>query len=111
MEQRRRWAIGQVVLSGHRQLVALQPRGLLLTLHVLHYPEAVRSCPAKFPATGSATTDEMKLAGLLLDTVSGPADWSSFQDVRAEERRTAKTDRSQNRRDTRRRGQLPRGPR
>ena len=39
------WGIGEVVLSGRRRLVALQPHSRRLVLHLLHWPAQRRSCP------------------------------------------------------------------
>jgi DNA end-binding protein Ku len=43
--QRQRWALGRMVLGGHRQVVLVRPAGSALVAQVLHYPEQVRSCP------------------------------------------------------------------
>src|SRR5262245_50194892 len=45
LAQRQRWALGRMVLGGHRQVVVVRPAGTALMLHVLHYPEQVRICP------------------------------------------------------------------
>jgi non-homologous end joining protein Ku len=41
-KQRQRWALGRMVLGGHRQVVLVRPADTTLVLHVLHYPEHVR---------------------------------------------------------------------
>jgi DNA end-binding protein Ku len=46
----RRWALGQVVLGGHRHFVLVRPAEAVLMLHELHYPEQVRACPGTAPA-------------------------------------------------------------
>jgi DNA end-binding protein Ku len=45
LAQRQRWALGRMVLGGHRQVVLVRPASTTLVLHVLHYPEQVRVCP------------------------------------------------------------------
>jgi DNA end-binding protein Ku len=89
MRQRCRWAIGRVVLGGHRNVVLLRPATTTLVMHVLHYPEMVRACPAR-PATTSnpaATSEEYRLAGLLIDAASGTVEWRAYQDESAAELR------------------------
>ena len=84
--QRRRWAVGQMVLGGQRQLVLIRPAGGVLVLHVLHYPELVRACPV--PVTRRpAAAEELHLAGLLLDAASQAVDWSAYRDETAAELR------------------------
>jgi hypothetical protein len=39
LAQRQRWALGRMVLGGHRQVVLVRPADTTLVLHVLHYPE------------------------------------------------------------------------
>jgi non-homologous end joining protein Ku len=51
---RQRWALGRMVLGGHRQVVLLQPAETALVVHVLHYPEQVRYCPQAAPPVPSA---------------------------------------------------------
>ena len=41
LAQRQRWALGRMVLGGHRQVVLVRPADTTLVLHVLHYPEHV----------------------------------------------------------------------
>ena len=82
-----RWAIGRLVLSGQRQVALLRPTGTLFLLHVLHYPEAVRSAPRPRNGRTGAGTAELQLAAQLIDAASGPADWSAYPDQTAEELR------------------------
>jgi len=88
LRQRGRWAIGRVVLSGHRQLVVVRPAATVLAVDVLHFPAQVRAVPAA-DATGAApaTPEELQLAGLLIDAASGPIDWSQYRDDSAHELR------------------------
>ena len=84
--QKARWAVGRLVLSGHRQLVLLRPAGTLLLLHVLHYPQTIRA--AARPSSGRCGRGpEMQLAAQLIDAASGPVDWSAYADQTAAELR------------------------
>ncbi len=82
-----RWALGRVVLSGHRRLVLVRPAGPVLALDVLHYPGAVRPAAAweadVRPAAGSA--EELGLADTLIAAASGPLDWARYPDTGAAE--------------------------
>ena len=80
MEQRSRWAVGRMVLSGQRQVVLVRPAGSAFILHILHYPEFVRAWPAFGPAGVQEASQELQLAGQLIDAASAPADWSSYRD-------------------------------
>ena len=86
LHRRGQWAVGRVVLNGHRQLVIVRPVASVLALHMLHYPEEVRVCPAA-PAGPPATAEEARLADVLLDAASGPLEWTAYRDERAEELR------------------------
>lgn len=81
------WALGRVVLSVNRQLVLIRPRGRLLVLDVLHFPREVRAAKTWEAELGdhAASAEELRLIGTLIDSASGPVDWSSYRDVRAEE--------------------------
>jgi DNA end-binding protein Ku len=88
LAQRGRWALGRVVLSGHRQLVVLRPAGGRLTVDVLHFPEKVRqqpSWPGSMTAAPVATPEELQLAGQLIDTASTGIDWPQYRDESAAE--------------------------
>lgn len=87
MAARSRWGVGQMVLSGQRQVVLVRPIGQVLVLHVLHYPELVRAWPAAPPSSRAALDAELDLAGQLLDAASGPVSWSSYRDETAAEMR------------------------
>jgi DNA end-binding protein Ku len=86
--RKRRWAIGRLVLSGHRQVALLRPAGTLLLLHVLHYPEAVRAAVRPTNGRSRASAAEAQLASQLIDAASGPVDWSAYPDCSAEELRS-----------------------
>jgi len=83
--QRQRWALGRMVLGGHRQIVLVRPSGAALALQVLHYPEQVRSCPLAAVRLPEKASEEMRLAGLLIDAAGGSIDWNAYQDQAAQE--------------------------
>ena len=85
LRQRGRWALGRVVLNGHRQVVLVRPVAMVLLLQVLHHPEQVRPCPPTKPRRAVAATEELHLAGQLIDSASGEVDWSAYRDSAAEE--------------------------
>lgn len=86
LRQRDRWAVGHVVLSGHRQVVVVRPTSHGLIVDVLHYPAQVRSSPAAI-GPKAAAPEELALAGVLIDQASGPVDWSHYRDDSAAELR------------------------
>ena len=82
MRARNRWAIGQVVMSGHRHAVIVRPLGRLLAMDVLHDPGLLRSAAwleAELQQL-EASAEELQLAALLIDSASGPVDWQQFRD-------------------------------
>jgi DNA end-binding protein Ku len=88
--QRQKWAVGRVVLGGHRVLALVRPIGQLLALHVLHYPEQLRSADAlpSLSRPETASPEEQHLAGLLIDAACQPISWSEYRDDSAEQLRT-----------------------
>jgi DNA end-binding protein Ku len=82
-----RWALGQVVLGGHRQLVLVRPAGTVLVMQVLHYPEHLRACPRLASPRSSGPSQELDLAGQLIDAASGGVDWTVYRDQAAQELR------------------------
>jgi DNA end-binding protein Ku len=85
--QRGRWALGRMVLGGHRQVVLVRPAGTALILQVLHYPEQVRACPLPALPRPDAASEELRLAGMLIDAAGGAVDWSAYRDQAAQELR------------------------
>ena len=87
LHERRKWALGRVVLSGHRRLVLVRPAGTILALHVLHFPAQVRpssSWQAELRA-GPIHPAEKDLAAKLIDATAQPIVWSEYRDDRAEQ--------------------------
>jgi DNA end-binding protein Ku len=87
MVQRQRWGLGRVVLAGQRQLVLVRAAAAGLVVHVLHYPELVRACPALVTPPLAGATAELQLAGQLLEAASGAVDWHDYRDQAADELR------------------------
>src|SRR5260370_32005561 len=87
MVQRRRWAMGRMVLSNQRPVVLVRPAEGGLVLQVLHYPELVKACPRGVPSHAEAASAELHLAGLLIDAASGVLDWTGCRDHTAQELR------------------------
>jgi len=90
LSQRQKWAVGRVVLGGHRVLALVRPAGQLLALHVLHFPEMLRSAAAlpPVPQPQPVSPEEQHLAGLLIDAACQPIAWSEYRDDSAERLRT-----------------------
>lgn len=87
MQEHGKWALGRVVLSGHRYLVLVRPTQGVLTLHVFHYPAQLRDSAALQEELHAApvTEEESKLAGMLLDACGTPTvPWSTYHDDTAE---------------------------
>src|SRR5262245_30916955 len=84
--ERGKWAVGRVVLTGHRRLVVVRPAGNALVMHVLYYPAQVRPA-APWEAelrAGPVSAAERDLAGKLMDAACRPVDWAAYRDDRAE---------------------------
>jgi DNA end-binding protein Ku len=83
LRQRRRWALGQAVLGGHRYLTLVRPSGTILLLHVLHYPAQLRA-PAAFASElrdEVVSEDERTLAGQLVEGATvAQVSWSDYRD-------------------------------
>ena len=87
MYQRRKWALGRVVLTGRRCLALVRPVGRILTLHVLHYPAHLRASAAWEGDLRPSvpTEDEAKLAGMLIEAASPTAvPWTDYRDDTAD---------------------------
>lgn len=77
-----RWAIGRVVMNGHRHTVIIRPLGKLLVMDVLHDPGLLRSSAwleAELQPI-DASKEELQLAAMLIDSASGAIDWRQFRD-------------------------------
>ena len=78
-----------MVLGGHRVLALVRPCGQLLALHVLHFPEQLRSAEAlpSLSRPDTASPEEQHLAGLLIDAACQPIAWSDYRDDSADQLR------------------------
>jgi DNA end-binding protein Ku len=85
LAQRQRGALGRMVLGGHRQVVLVRPVGTTLLLHILHYPEQVRVCPQMVAPMANEPTEELRLAGMLIEAAGGKVDWTAYPDRGAQE--------------------------
>jgi DNA end-binding protein Ku len=82
MQRRTCCAVGRITMSGRRYAVAVRPLRRLLAMHVLHDPALVRSAAtleADLRDT-APSAEELHLACTLIDSVSGPLDWSRLRD-------------------------------
>ncbi len=87
MKQQGCWAIGQVVMSARRQLAVVRPSGCLLVMHLLHDPAQWRAASgweAELTGRETASDEERKLATMLIESATGPLDWSRYRDDTAE---------------------------
>jgi DNA end-binding protein Ku len=87
LTQRQRWAVGRMVLGGHRSLVLVRPAGAQLVAHLLYPPERIQSRVMPTIATGQDVNEELRLAEQLIDAASGRIDWGAFRDDSAAELR------------------------
>jgi DNA end-binding protein Ku len=62
LEEEKRWAVGEAVLFGREQLVALRPLGDVLTLEILHYASQLRKPAEVIPAGSRETVSKTELA-------------------------------------------------
>jgi DNA end-binding protein Ku len=83
---RRKWAVGRATMTERRYPVMVRPCGRLLWMHILHQPSKLRSV-SKLEADlahQATSEEEQQLAGSLIDTATGPVDWSRYGDDIAE---------------------------
>jgi Ku protein len=85
LAQKQRWALGRMVLGGHRQVVLVRPADTTLVFHVLHYPEQVRVCPQTVWHLKQEPDEELRLAGMLIDAADGNVNWTAYPDRAAQE--------------------------
>src|SRR5215831_20788250 len=74
-----------MVLGGHRQVVLVRPASTTLVLHILHYPEQVRVCPQTVWPLAKEPSEELRLAGMLIEAAAGKVDWAAYPDQAAQE--------------------------
>lgn len=82
LEQRGRWVLGRVSMSGHRHGVVVRADDSLLSMSLLHDPAQVRSAAGFRAQLREEPTSEQErdLAAALIDASNGPVDWSAYRD-------------------------------
>ena len=82
MQTRHCCAVGRITMTGRRYAVVVRPAGRLLAMHVLHDPGLVRpAAPLEADLrAGALSQEELNLACTLIDSASGPVDWSRLRD-------------------------------
>ena len=85
LQAKKKWALGRVVFSGHRQLVVVYPANCTLILHTLHCP-AQRRGPV-FTENGHSKPDrsEVRALGERVNAASGPIAWDDYTDDSADQ--------------------------
>ena len=82
LAQRGLWALGRVVMSGHRYGLVIRSASDVLSAHFLHEPAQVRLA-AGYAAQLRAETvspEELQLASTLIDGARGSVDWDAYHD-------------------------------
>jgi DNA end-binding protein Ku len=82
LQQRGLWALGRVVMSGHRYGVVVRSADEVLSAHFLHEPALVR-LPANYAPQlrpESVRPEELQLATSLIDGARGPVDFHVYRD-------------------------------
>jgi len=78
--------VAKVVIRSKEHLAALKPNGDALVLELMHFAdEIVDQSTLDFPASEAPPENEMKVAKMLIDTMSEPFDASKFRDNYREE--------------------------
>lgn len=82
LRQTKKWALGQVVLSGKERLAALKPCGKGMVLETLRYGEEVREAESYFEDVGgpSASDEQLELAKQLIKQKTAKFDPDKFKD-------------------------------
>jgi len=79
MQQRGQYAIAKVAMHNREHIVAIRPDGNELMLHTMFFADEIQQVEVK---TGSQkfSAQELKLAGQLIDTLSGTFDPKKYHD-------------------------------
>jgi DNA end-binding protein Ku len=78
--------VAKVVIRSKEHLAALKPNGDALVLELMHFAdEIVDQTTLEFPARETPPENEMKVAKMLIDTMSEPFDATKFRDTYREE--------------------------
>jgi DNA end-binding protein Ku len=78
--------IAKVVIRSREHLAALKPNGDALVLELMHFAdEIVDQSSLEFPAAEKPHENEMKIAKMLIDTMTEPFDAEQFKDTYREQ--------------------------
>jgi DNA end-binding protein Ku len=78
--------IAKVVIRSREHLAALKPNGDALVLELMHFAdEIVDQSTLEFPTNEKPAENEMKVAKMLIETMSEPFDAAKFKDTYREE--------------------------
>jgi len=78
--------IAKVVIRSREHLAALKPNGDALVLELMHFAdEIVDQSSLEFPASETPHENEMKVAKMLIDTMTEPFDAEQFKDTYREQ--------------------------
>ena len=78
--------IAKVVIRSREHLAALKPNGDALVLELMHFAdEIVDQSTLEFPSAEKPAENEMKVAKMLIETMSEPFDAAKFKDTYREE--------------------------
>jgi DNA end-binding protein Ku len=82
MEDKGRVALAKVVMSNKEQIVAVRPKDGALVMSVLYYADEVRGLSGieELKDPPEVNTQEMALAGQLIDSITKPFDPAEFKD-------------------------------
>jgi DNA end-binding protein Ku len=79
MKQRGQYAIAKLAMHNREHVVVLRPDGKELMLHTMFFADEVQGADVK-TGTEKFSAQEMKLAGQLIDTLTGKFDLGKFHD-------------------------------
>ena len=85
LQAKKKWALGRVVFSGHRQLVVVYPADGTLILHTLHCPKQRRGPVFIDSGHSKPNRGEVRALGVRVDAASGPIAWSDYADDSADQ--------------------------
>jgi DNA end-binding protein Ku len=74
------WAIGRVVLSGQRQLVAVHVVEHRLLLHLLHWPASQHACPTFCSRLSDVSKEQVRAFEKSLASLRRPFSWDEYVD-------------------------------
>jgi len=78
------WAVGRMILSDQRRIVALRAEGRRLLLYVLHWPEHRRAYPGAEVDTSSIATGELRALEKALLSLHKSFAWEAYRDESSE---------------------------